>query len=33
MHLRTLDGQASGHVEKIAIEPGAVIEVPREETR
>jgi hypothetical protein len=33
MHLRTLDGQASGHVEKIAIEPGAVIAVSREETR
>ena len=28
MHLRTLDGRASGHVERIAVEPGAVIAVP-----
>jgi acetolactate decarboxylase len=33
MHLRTLDGRASGHVEKIAVEPGAAIAVPRKETR
>jgi acetolactate decarboxylase len=32
MHLRTLDGRASGHVERIAVEPGAVIAVPRKET-
>jgi len=28
MHFRTLDGRASGHVERIAVEPGAVIAVP-----
>jgi len=28
MHLRTLDGRASGHVERIAVEPGAIIAVP-----
>jgi hypothetical protein len=32
MHLRTLDGRASGHVERITVEPGAVIAVPRKET-
>ena len=29
MHLRTRDGRASGHVEHLAIPPGAVIAVPR----
>jgi hypothetical protein len=33
MHLRTLDERASGHVETIAVEPGAVIAVPRKEAR
>jgi acetolactate decarboxylase len=33
MHLRTADGRASGHVEQIAVEAGAVIAVPRKETR
>ena len=28
LHFRTLDGHASGHVERIALEPGAVIGVP-----
>ncbi len=28
LHFRTLDGRASGHVERIAVEPGAVIAVP-----
>jgi hypothetical protein len=28
MHFRTLDGRASGHVERIAVDPGAVIAVP-----
>jgi acetolactate decarboxylase len=28
MHFRTLNGRASGHVERIAVEPGAVIAVP-----
>jgi len=28
LHFRTLDGQTSGHVEHIALEPGAVIAVP-----
>jgi acetolactate decarboxylase len=32
MHLRTLDGRESGHVERIALEPGAVVAVPRKET-
>ena len=33
MHLRTADGRASGHVERIAVEAGATIAVPRKETR
>ena len=33
MHLRTADGRASGHVERIAVEAGAAIAVPRKETR
>jgi acetolactate decarboxylase len=33
MHVRTLDGRASGHVERIAVAAGAVIAVPRKETR
>jgi acetolactate decarboxylase len=28
MHFRTLDGRASGHVERIAVDPGAVVAVP-----
>ena len=28
MHFRTLNGRASGHVERIAVDPGAVIAVP-----
>src|SRR2546427_4436095 len=30
---RTADGRASGHVERITVGPGAVIAVPRKETR
>jgi acetolactate decarboxylase len=33
MHLRTLDGRASGHVEQIAVGAGTVIALPRRETR
>jgi acetolactate decarboxylase len=33
MHLRTADGHASGHVERIAVAAGATIAVPRKETR
>jgi len=33
MHLRTRDGRASGHVEQIAIDAGAVLAVPRREIR
>lgn len=33
LHMRTLDGTMSGHVERLAIELGAVIAVPRKETR
>lgn len=32
MHFRTIDGQASGHVERITLEPGAVVAVPKRET-
>jgi acetolactate decarboxylase len=32
MHVRTPDGRVSGHVERIAVEPGAVLAVPRKET-
>jgi hypothetical protein len=28
MHFRTLDGRASGYVERIAVDPGAVVAVP-----
>jgi hypothetical protein len=31
MHFRTVDRQVAGHVERIAIEPGAVVAVPRKE--
>ena len=30
MHFRTTDGQISGHVERIALEPGALTAVPRD---
>src|SRR5262245_59104450 len=33
MHVRTADGRMSGHVERIALEPGVVIAVPRNTTR
>jgi len=33
MHLRTLDGRASGHVEDIAVDAGTILAVPRRETR
>ena len=31
MHFRTVDGQISGHVERIALEPGTAVAVPRKE--
>jgi hypothetical protein len=31
MHFRTVDGQVSGHVERIALEPGTAVAVPRRE--
>lgn len=33
MHFRTVDGRVSGHVEQIALGPGAIVAVPRRETR
>jgi hypothetical protein len=31
MHFRTIDGQVSGHVERLALGPGTVVAVPRRE--
>src|SRR5215813_8995325 len=31
MHVRTPDGRLSGHVERLAVGPGAVVAVPRKE--
>jgi len=33
MHVRTADGRMTGHVERIFLEPGVVIAVPRNTTR